>query len=769
MDEIMSSKSFHVKYIYGVVVLCFVPLNFAQAAFPLELDVAELIRVSKHKHWIVFMEKLAMICSSDMESKALTNLIDVLWCMSKRYTSKCLIKCSWGCCLTRMYPNSLRYISPDMYGTLRHSIQIVLHLQFSINITVIHANVPYRQEFTYGSAGFTIAGNRFVGRQYPVTYMHPNNTVKVTFDMLYDNHVLIEYSVAQKFNAKDLPLITPEAMSFLWSYLVVRTFHIRVDMRARLLFGVNSYVVCKLIVYDGPNEKLPIIMKINDTFVSENVMASTFQVFVVMAEDLQQEQTLDYFPTYINTAAFNLTNDEHHEISFDNRTNCFGHSMSARLCVYTFQTSTLRNIHFSLMALQFTGSYQGKHFTAGIVLFNQGHGTTTELFELSHEFIDLDITSTGKTLHVAVFVYSVFASLSLQFAVSATNCNVLLATNDNISYSGHITPVDNTLRAFKINFMDSDDCSQVQFISTSYKIDIILPHYTPTLLNIYKTTLLPFYTVGCHIDYHQDGYRPYIFDRKFYRYTNIEMIMHIIKSFAVYPCEPARYLKIRIKQVSCKLPCNHLSTGQSCPLSMSRDISVKNTCDVCANRYILCTSRLLTDNISFVIGIKFNMCSVRLHLMTRKSYPYGIPFITLAIKRDNALVTIPDFTGETIITIMSEGCLTEIPINALHSNAYHNSPKKEITTHFMKDVIWNGAVYRPYFSQLFPIDWETAAQFCLKANMALLTIHSLTEYHFLKKTFFVSHDMLILYVGLHRQVIYSRNCHRIAPIKWLNS
>ena len=178
---------------------------------------------------------------------------------------------------------------------------------------------------------------------------------------------------------------------------------------------------------------------------------------------------MDYFPTYTKTAVFNLADDQYHQINFDNSTNCFGHSMSARLCVYTFCTSTLRKIQFSLMGVQFTGGYKCHQFSSGIVLYNNDNGTTAKTFELSHEVTDLEIISTGKTMHVAVCVYSVFASLNPQFLMSTTNCNILLVSNDYMSYLGYIKPMDNSQHAFKINYMDSDECFQLQFTSSLNK------------------------------------------------------------------------------------------------------------------------------------------------------------------------------------------------------------------------------------------------------------------------------------------------------------
>ena len=105
---------------------------------------------------------------------------------------------------------------------------------------------------------------------------------------------------------------------------------------------------CKLLVYDGPTGKLPIIMKSNGTYKSQRIIASTFQVFVVLIEDVHQQKTvMSYAPIYMNTAVYNLTMKDNVEINFDNRTYCHGYSSYASLCVFTFYTSGSK-IRFSL-------------------------------------------------------------------------------------------------------------------------------------------------------------------------------------------------------------------------------------------------------------------------------------------------------------------------------------------------------------------------------------------------------------------------------------
>ena len=767
----MADISCRGKTILGVLLLCYTYFKFTQAAFPLERDMAELVGGSQQKRWIVFMNKIASMCFNELNIKS-SSLIYVFKCIGKRHIYKCVVTRFPSCVLIHKYPNILEYRyrrSPGHLKRFQHSIRISLHLHFSLNITVVHSNVLFAGQSSHGIAGFTIAGKRHSGLHYPNTFINSNNTIEVRFDMEEHNLVVIEYSVAQNLNVIDLPVMTVASSYYRWGYFLVRVFHILIDIRARLVLDVISCVFCKLIVYDGLNERLPIIMKINDTCISENVVASTFQVYVVVAENLHQQQmVMNYGPTYINTAVFNLTNDEYHVTRFDNSTSCSGHSLSARLCVYTFYTSTLGKIHFSLMDVHFTGNYQGKQFIAGIVLFNQGHGTTAKIFHLNHDLpalqlYDLDIISTGSTMHVAVFVYSLFASLTVQFSMATINCSVFLVSREYISYSGYVTPVGASRRLFRINTPSLDqpeyiECFQLQFIPSLHPLKFILPRDMPVLLTIYKAVLSPFFVAGCYIDFQQPKFRAYVSKRMYYRHSSIETNIHLISSLIIDKCKPTHYFKIRFKPMPCKLPCQHLTTEKRAGMLWHDNDTA--TCDICEHVY----KRVDTNfryNFSFAIGIKSSKCSsMHLKLIDLEPYPYGSSFITFSIKRDNIIITIPDFRGEIDAYIAIKTCLPEIPLVALNSETGHTIPQNGITGHILKAVFWDGAVYHPHFSRFSPVTWETAAQSCMKAGMTLLTIHSQAEYHFLKGTFLQTHDMLILYVGLKRQVICLRFLHK---------
>ena len=380
MDEVISTQIGHAKLTLSLLLLHCILCHFTQAAYPLERDVDELTLISPSKRWIPFMERLARICLNDVKIKQFMTSIDALKCMTIRdTTSQCLAtRYISGCILTNIHPNFLKYkyILP-LYGGL--PIQIIVHTQFSLNITLKHVNNVY---FEHTGPSFEIMGRQDIDQNFS-TVIIPNNSLEIIFY----NPSIIEYNVAQHLNVTACHKLRANAMQFRRGYFLVTYFQIQVNTRARLSLDNITCLICKIIVYDGPNEKLPIIVKIGDTNQFQRVVASTFQVLIVIIEKVPQKDVLmTYSPIYKSKNFFNLTQYEYVEINFDNRTWCDGHSLFARSCVYTFHTYTRKQMRFSLIDSQFTEIYTTTKYNAGIAVFNHFHGTTENILELNYNF-----------------------------------------------------------------------------------------------------------------------------------------------------------------------------------------------------------------------------------------------------------------------------------------------------------------------------------------------------------------------------------------------
>ena len=738
--------------------LCF---HFTQAAFPVERDVAELAGVSTLKRWIVFMEKITQVCLHDIKTKDFSSLTDSLRCMTKKNSLRLLrYDTKW----IHRYPNILQ-----AEGSLH--LKIIVHRQFNLNVTVMHYFED--EDTTYGGGGpyLTISGKRYSRLLYPFTFMSSGNSIEIAFPVYTDICIGIEYSISQRFNLTNYRQIEANGMYFLWSSFLVSCFRVHVDMRARL--ALNTTSCCKLLVYDGPTGKLPIIMKSNGTCRSQRVIASTFQVFVVLIEDIHlQETVMSYAPIYINTAVYNLTMKNNVEIKFDNRTYCHGYSLYARLCEFTFYTSG-RKIRFYLKDLHFTGKYSGSHSEAGIVFFNYFNGTTEKLAELNNEFwykiTDFEIISTGSEMHISVFGYFLYASIALRFWMSTTNCNTFLVGNNHISYSGHIIPVPGKWNVFQINqsskaLLEYNLCYRFQFIhieNLEFRIKFIFPEdVNPMQVTMHHIPLHPYaFHSGCSFYEEGQQHRTYLLENTDTLYSNIFEKKRIfsLNSFEIEYCNPSMYSHFQIIVLPCKIPCPYFIREKYCisrylgPSNVVWEDSVNITCDICENVYIFCNEVRLESNIIPMIKIKSKVCEYAT-LELRISQP-NVLLMFIALNGSDIVSVEPTFkvNEDLLLQLHVTSCVVEIPVSAMKW-VRNSFPKKTVATAFH----WGGALYHTVHQHL-EVSWEEAASYCQESGASLLTIHSQTEFQFIKEKLLKTYSVLVLYIGVKKKVIYLWN------------
>ena len=747
MDKPTPPTVGYLKLTIGLLLLYNFHSHTTQAAFPLERDIAELSGISPPKQWICFMERVARMCLNDIKTKEYMTLTDTLKCMTKKDSSRCLHWYhTWGsfdCALFHISPNVLKYSVRHSDGSI--GIQIFVHRQFSHNITVVDVR-RYQRKIPY----FLVMGNEYTGKNFS-TLLSSESSMKIYFL----KNTVIEFGVAQILHATNHRKIEANTMYIPWGYFLATCFRIQVDIRARLALDNITCSTCKLIVYDGPNEMLPIILKI-DKERFQRVLASTFQVFAVVIDKRDHQQALlTYTPIYKTETVFNLSIEEHHQQRFDNHTWCYGHSWSARLCVYTFYTSTMSKIRLAITDLNLQGEYDHRDITfkAGVGVADHLQGATGNLFELEGVLLDggywyFEIVSVGNKMHVLIFVYSAFASLTLTFSVSTTNCTILLAIKNYISYSGYVAPTDHTLHDFQISqplgtSFEHDGCFRFQFIAF---LDIFRVRF-PAETTAYVIRL------GSSHCYEEVIIAPINSPSFPKKSGNI----YSIDSMTVYACRNS-VINIRMKLLPCTMPCKFiLDQGQCDRAHGSKKVIYDNyehsTCDICKNYYSGCTPVLgipLRRNASFTLRIKSDIClSACVRIVDYKSSGSVTPTMSFTIPGD--MLTIPALNTVNTIILLTSMCDIEIPFGAIE----YNPPVfdiESVTPYEVKTAFWGGVLYRR-LSQLPSVTWERAAQSCSEAGGSLLTIHSSAEYQFLEDTFLQARDTSLLYVGWRREVM----------------
>ena len=470
---------------------------------------------------------------------------------------------------------------------------------------------------------------------------------------------------------------------------------------------------------------------------------------------------MTYTPSYIKTAVFDLSKNEH-ELDFDNHTHCYGHSFSARLCVYTYYTTNSEKIRFTLTDLNFKGKYQGSNFAAGVFVYNQFGKTVVKLMKFNSNLALLEHTNMeiiGTKMHVAIFVYSYFASLSLTFSMFKTHCDILLVSKNYITHSGYITSVHGIPRAFYVSqsskdLTEYDRCFQFQFFEIEDEIIIIFPENTQVLMT---TTGFTFYK---HVDrlcgtVFNELTNQYNARNKNVEYLDRKRIVSFMEYMKVFDCLPNTYMQVRLKWLPCKLPCQYLNLEKKCEIGNTPELmwhhGDNDTCNICVNKYTICDQVLLKNNFPMSIDIKPKRCA-SVDLSIRNRITDRSPAMILALNENNMISRVPDFTRWIYTWVYSDKCVVEIPKATLHINDSNTSPKRWATWDAIKTVYWRDVLYRGLSSQLL-VSWEEAAQYCQDIRAFLLTIHSLAEYKFIKEAFLQPYDTSVLYVGLRREVM----------------
>ena len=746
-EDNISPKMHHVQHIFGMLtVYSCLYVHFTYAAFPLERDVADFTGIVPAKRWTVFMEQRAKTCFNEIQHNVYHSLIDAVRCMTKmQRASKCTYQSST---YNLICPNILKV------RAIRHRvpIRIIVHRQFSINITIL--GIPDGMEVT-------LKDNRHVyfyrGPMYPFTFTNPDNSIYTS----HSHYTYIEYSVVQSFNVTHFQQIRATLMYFKWSNSLITSFHIQVDIAGRVILNVILCLRCKAIVYDGPNERLPVIMKFNGTDKNQKVEASTFQVFFVVIESQQHLETLTYAPIYRSTAVFNLSNVEHKTLNFNNATYCAGHSMFSRQCVFTFYTYNWKTIRFSLTDLQLLGDYQGTKLVAGIVLFNYFHGKREKICEIIKHFETsktkyVDLIGTGNKMDVVVFVYFVFASLSMKFVMASTNCNTLLIHVNSISYTRYISSVDHTRRYFEIKksaqeIFQSNGCLRIQSTSSKYSFQFSLPRSVPVLVTTMRSIYL--WNMGCRIIPMSPNYLVY---KPHYASKSEILIMTSIELDCTIWHSDIQIIDIKL--LPCKVPCTCLQ-GRLCPsFERIRWPNDNNTCDICQSAHIYSyhSSFMIKPNVSIDMRIKSNTClRVTLWIRDNKLDQFESPSFGINLNR-SITIKVPYFTL-VHLCMKTENCAVEIPLTAMPSPSplalQYVTRRVPLAKFMAKTAYWRGSLYRR-FSEAYSVSWDKAAKSCQQAGQFLLTIHSLDEFDFIKKTFLQPHDTLMLFVGIKREVMY---------------
>ena len=364
-----------------------------------------------------------------------------------------------------------------------------------------------------------------------------------------------------------------------------------------------------------------------------------------------------------------------------------------------------------------------------------------------------EIATIGNKMHVLIFVYSVFTSLTLTFSVSTLKCTIWLAFKNYISYSGYVAPTYHTLHHFQITrplgtSIEYDGCFRFQFIAASDIFRVRFPAESAV-----QVTMLGCRWSKCHC-----GSRIIFEPLEFLAYKKDQSYILKSDSMTVYACR-RHLLHIIMTMMPCKVPCKLILDQGLCDLGHGSKMMIYDNyeniiCDICENYYSGCTTNYfgtaLRTDASFTLRIKSDIClSACVRILDYKSSGIISPTISVIFRGD--VLKIPALNTVNYIILLSGMCDIEVPIAALETNPPMLGSVL-MTPYEVKTVFWGGVLYR-CLSQLPPVTWERAAQYCSEAEASLLIIHSSAEYQFLEDNVLQARDTSLLYVGWRREVM----------------
>ena len=258
----------------------------------------------------------------------------------------------------------------------------------------------------------------------------------------------------------------------------------------------------------------------------------------------------------------------------------------------------------------------------------------------------VDLIGTGSKMDVVVFVYSVFASLSMEFVIAATSCNVLFGLGNSISYTRYISSVDHTRRIFEIKksalqIFQSNGCLRIQSLTSNYSFQFSFPRSVSALLTTMNSISIPI--PGCAIDVISPNHFVCELD---YLYNKILTMSSIDVNCTKWS---SGIENIEIKLLPCKVRCTCLQPRRCPKFEVIRRPNDNNACNI--YQFAQVDSHHLffriKPNISVDIRIKSNTC-LYVYLWIGRNFGFkDEPYITIALNRNNT-IKIPNFNSAHI-------------------------------------------------------------------------------------------------------------------------
>ena len=752
--------------LYYVVVTVLSNINVAHTLYRMEKDSMELTGSSPPKAWLIFMERRAWLCLPRLtkDGQASHDLFSYWSCFVEAsiLKHKCIYKPDWFicyyCCTFLKTKEFELFYMFQQFSDLS-SLSISVHTLFSIKISINNFRFGRKPTSPYMTVTVDGVSASYKGYRYPWIILSKHSRAHLLFvgkcDEIYCATII--YDVVDKLTNKHVDLRTPSYVrTYTWGYDLIDIFHIVVEMLYRVQIqyvGCNS---CTFIHYDGPNELFPRSMHKGKEY-HMNITASTFQVLIKLARLRQNDiGTIRYGNVPVYKSEIDLRNKNMTSVTFDNFTQCGSVQNTARSCVYFIRSTPDMYVKLSVKNLKVNGDYSGSPFGAGFVVFSIYETSifkVTEFYDSFANSVDVNITSSGNTMYVVIFSYSVYGQITTEAVFSMVSCPGI-----NIDqYGKSELPYHQYIRRSGIEFylqlnsiVKNTTCLNIQ----------ILPLLIKNFKHHYHIIVKDFHT-ALQVDFHQTamsggawGFRREIVGHYYNIHSRKRNGLWSESYLGVYKSIVVRILHwvrnsinvIEIQQRNCHMPC-----GDIMPLSKNMMVS----CNICSTFYLssLTDTKHIKKNIN---PINFHKIDISLFTCEKLNIiidSFRGTLMSLVVYY-NITLRVKCAWSVQIPLSANVKCEAALPINTVNA---------DILSHMGRPTSYPGEAFKIWrkFAYIFmspkTSSWDFAAEKCRIIGGYLLTIHSQSEYTFIAREFIQRHNMWVTYIGMRKRCVFGRS------------
>ena len=353
-----------------------------------------------------------------------------------------------------------------------------------------------------------------------------------------------------------------------WGNFEVQTYQINVKMLHRISITLIApfHQLQKILIYNGPNPNMPILLPGKDFHDKAYHTSSTFQALIFVLSQQNSSMKVIYDP-HMDKDPKRFTPTQ--MLHVRNNTGCGNNNDKSWMCILNIVAPNNAYARLRITDLTITGSYANLLESAGVAIYNLMNNSIVLVVHLS-SFVDKYVTVTGmeRQLFVSLYGYPPFAVLSVILTAEVTICVGQFIFEYTVPCSELLLGHHNNVRLLRLNYIGSFYKS----LNVSSQCFVFQNTISPDkyfAYDIFQSLIHFEYNSQLKIEYHSTskcnllrlfGKYEYIHgspDQNLY--SVIGDIHHMyFKSYSFY-CAYKDFVVVTVSETSCIHPCDNIN------------------------------------------------------------------------------------------------------------------------------------------------------------------------------------------------------------------